>query len=267
MSSKPNGSGWNATRWRLAIASILTAAPIAAVVLSHFISAMEVCEELVADNGQVVRTCNPITAIDLPLLGLWVLLILLILLPDFSELSIPGLISLKREVRDVASAVDRVEGQISQYMSFNPTIEFHNHTASPAESTQIASEVYDRVNKNIPNAESQISHLLKRDVLPTRAIQEVQLLALWERLLSTVQTYGVFRSRIRNAITPDSIISPSWLSGWIADYYRDISEIRVIRNTVAHQPEDLSDEALRKALSALQSLVIDLDRVVAQNSR
>lgn len=60
-----------------------------------------VCGDELANTGDqgAVRVCRPVAISDAPVVG-GILLILLLLLPDLSEIGIPGFLSLKRQVRE-----------------------------------------------------------------------------------------------------------------------------------------------------------------------
>lgn len=73
----------------------------------------DVCRDQVADNSSVVQTCEPIALTDPRLV--WVLLaVLLLLLPDLSEIELGGVFSLKRAVAEVKEENEQLKGEVAE---------------------------------------------------------------------------------------------------------------------------------------------------------
>jgi hypothetical protein len=93
-------------RWLLACLTAL----VAAAFYLHGVQAQTICRDVV-DSGQVVNLCGPPGLNDLVPFAL---VILVLLAPDFTELAIPGLLSLKRAVTRQESRQDQVEMKLAQ---------------------------------------------------------------------------------------------------------------------------------------------------------
>lgn len=73
----------------------------------------DVCRGQVADNSSVVQVCEPISLTDPRLV--WVLLaVLLLLMPDLSEIELGGVLSLKRIVQEVKADNDELRGAVAE---------------------------------------------------------------------------------------------------------------------------------------------------------
>lgn len=99
-------SNFQVIRW---VAAVLIGLAAAAYYL-HGIDNQTVCRE-VAEEGQILKLCGPPGPSELiP----FALVITLLLLPDLSELAIPGLLSLKRTVTQQKGRQDQLETKLAQ---------------------------------------------------------------------------------------------------------------------------------------------------------
>lgn len=73
----------------------------------------DVCRDQVADNSAVVQTCEPIALTD-PRLVWVVLAVLLLLLPDLSEIELGGVFSLKRAVAEVKEENEQLKDEVAE---------------------------------------------------------------------------------------------------------------------------------------------------------
>jgi hypothetical protein len=85
-----------AIRRLLAVAAL--GVVIVAVARSYLFSDALVCRQQVASDKGIVTVCGPIGLEDVPALGAMLLVGVLLLLPDMSEISIPGGLTLKRAI-------------------------------------------------------------------------------------------------------------------------------------------------------------------------
>jgi hypothetical protein len=93
---------------RLASVGIVGACVLGYVLASTYSRSLESCNEQVSSQtGHVVRVCHPVSASDAPVV-IGLVLIGLLLLPDFAEVAIPGLVSLKRRVAEQERRQDRL---------------------------------------------------------------------------------------------------------------------------------------------------------------
>jgi hypothetical protein len=93
-------------RWVFACITALAAA----VFYLHGVTAQAICRDVV-DSGRVISLCGPP---GLNELMPFALVILVLLAPDFTELAIPGLLSLKRAVTRQEGRQDQVEMKLAQ---------------------------------------------------------------------------------------------------------------------------------------------------------
>lgn len=98
-------------RWSLVV--ILALGGLTIALLSATNHGFQVCEDLVARVGTkpAVRSCRPLGATDAPfLVGL--LLVVLLLMPDFTRISIVGFVELERKVTVQEEKTRTLETQV-----------------------------------------------------------------------------------------------------------------------------------------------------------
>lgn len=95
------------------VAAVLVAAGLLAfVIASNRHSALQVCgQTLPSGANRPVTLCHAVGASDAPVI-LGVVVIVLLLLPDFAEIAIPGLVSLKRRVETQEQRQDTLEERL-----------------------------------------------------------------------------------------------------------------------------------------------------------
>ncbi len=150
------------------------------------------CEERLANTGNqgAVRVCHPLAVTDASVLA-GLLLVLLLLLPDLSEIGIPGFLSLKRQVsqqesklEDQAARLASFQSQLAQAMESQQTV---TQNADPrAIATNV--NVYDfnallqRAEAKAPNLFTT-AHEFTHETIPAAQAQlEIRLLRIWARL-------------------------------------------------------------------------------------
>jgi hypothetical protein len=151
-------------------------------------------DELATTGGQgVVRLCRPLAITDPPILGA-LLLILLLLLPDLSEIGIPGFLSLKRQVQEQESKLGEQEGklaalnaQLTQAIGLEQATTQDVDTRANAMSVNVL-DIAGVLRRFETKAESELLAASGReehsnDVVPAaRAQLESRLLRIWARL-------------------------------------------------------------------------------------
>jgi hypothetical protein len=169
-------------RW-LAVTRRVTAVMILLIGLAYALGNWRVCEDKLATVGTnaVVRICRPPILSDIPI-ACGLLLVLLLFLPDLSEIGIPGFVSLKRQVEDHKSKIADLDTKI------NSTVELHQavaQTVDPQASANIINytdfgAIFRDLRSRTGSFGQQALSLV--DVSKDRAQLQVELLHIWERL-------------------------------------------------------------------------------------
>ena len=73
----------------------------------------DICSDQLADNSSVVKVCEPIGLTD-PRIAWILLIVLLLLLPDLSEIELAGALSLKRAVTEVQRENENLRSDVQQ---------------------------------------------------------------------------------------------------------------------------------------------------------
>jgi hypothetical protein len=265
-------NGWQIAR--LVIAGLLAALGVGVILLTYLWQAAEVCEEQVATNGTVVEVCGPANDVGIPLIALWILLIVIVLLPDLSEFTVPGLVTIKRRVDEVARSTERLESAVTQLLQVNQNVGVHvnqNLFATNEDVRRFRETTETKLERPDGSArlagDEALVDGIERGVSNDRALKEVQIIWIWERLHDLLTEYGVRGFPVGRARrgAPD-VEAPSWIMSWVEDFYPQLQEARAIRNTVAHTPDDLDDEAISNAHLALRELYGSLRRRVDEMS-
>lgn len=201
-------SGWAWLQWaRRILAGLLLIGSI------YLTSSRTVCEEKLANTGNqgAVRVCHPLAVSDVPVLA-GLLLVMLLLLPDLSEIGIPGFLSLKRQVSQQESKLEEqaarlvgLQAQLAQAIESQQTVTQNAETHAAAMNVN----VYD-FNALLRQAEAKApdlfiaAHEYSHEAIPAaRAQLEVQLLRIWAQLSEPIvqarQIDGRFEARRAHA--------------------------------------------------------------------
>jgi hypothetical protein len=123
---EPEASKWG-RRVRLGLAGLVALGLLGFVTGSGHWRGIQSCGEVLqTGQTQPVTVCTPIAATGAPVL-VGVILIVLLLLPDFAEVAIPGLLSLKRKVEQQERRQDALESRIQNVVSQSTTTHFNQH--------------------------------------------------------------------------------------------------------------------------------------------
>jgi hypothetical protein len=238
---------------------------LAAVWLASSLGALKVCRDSLASVGSaaVVRMCGPLGLIELlP----WTLLLVLLMWPDLSEVSVPGLISLKRRVAEQEKRQERLEIAI-QAVQQNVNLSPHQ------EITVMLSPDWHRAEQELSQKANQfqagqeVRKPPPRDVKEPRAAGqgdlEVRLLAVWEQIDRNIRAsqpprrvpYPFFDlpphlTEYQQAIVRD----------WLEAFGTEMALVRAARNSIAHPPHDLSPADISEALHIGERLLNILDK-------
>lgn len=72
-----------------------------------------VCHQELADNNAAVSVCAPVEATDPRVLG-WVLVVIVLFLPDLSEVEIGGILKLRRAVEETKDETQALRGELAE---------------------------------------------------------------------------------------------------------------------------------------------------------
>jgi hypothetical protein len=236
-------------------AILLAAVPIVLIVASYSSDSFRICDNQLTESGEVEEVCGPIDDVDLPVIALWTLVIVLILAPDLTELSIPGLLSIKRDIKDLDEKTDQIQRSLTTLIATNQiTQSFHIDvaTATPDQARHIVAEAEEKVGQLDEPSPTDIL----RDVTPERALKEVQILWIWSQLVSLLERYDTPLASRKRRDLPEP--NGGILRGWLRDSQHLLYDLRTIRNTVAHTPQNLDDQTVDSALNSMRAVYLSL---------
>lgn len=202
--------------------------------------------------SSVTTTCGPPDAtVMLPL----ALVIGLLMLPDLSELAIPGLVSLKRRVEvqaDRQVALERDFTQMRTDLRASQTTRVTNNFVL-ADLVKTRARLEDKTDAwdhegPLPIVESDLPVV---PLAPDVAINESELLHAAARI-----------DRYLDVTATDSatgLDQASIIDRWRHLFAQEIQVVQAARNAVAHPPHDLTDADLRHATDIAQRLLALLE--------
>jgi hypothetical protein len=265
------------TRW--ASAFLLAAALAALVTATYFVPQLASCRDEVANTGNqaLARACGPVETNDIVAVGLWLFVILLLLLPDLSEFGIAGLLTVKRKVAEVEKRQESLERTMAISLAANqqltvtqlfypPSLAPDGSEASPAR--REAEDKTERLGKAASagvgaDADTTRQLMELRRVSEERAVLESRLIAAWERISSYLFPVPDRSGRMtaEQQAQFDDLTSSGIevVRDWREIYRREIDIARAARNTVVHQPQNLSDAEVREALGVAMAVLAGLD--------
>lgn len=246
-------SSWPSARQ--IIGGVIATVALVFILATYFFEDLQVCRDRLVDSGQTAEICGPVGNDDLVFVGIALLVALLFFWPDFSEISLPGLVTLKRRVEKQEERTDEL-ARIIQQLSVSQTMTVQVIPADPRELKESADEKLSQVEQgNVPTVAEEPS-LQLRQPTPERAVLEAILLRSWERIAEYAQPA---RGRGRAIVWSDEEYLPAWLRQWRRTFAEEIEGLRLARNTVAHRPENLSDEGLRRWLEVANTLLRSIE--------
>jgi hypothetical protein len=115
-----------------------------------------ICEDKLATVGSqaVVKVCHSPSVTDLPVVTT-ILLIILLLLPDLSEIGIPGFISLKRQVGQQEAKLEMLRTEVQQ-----------------AVSQDVAQKVDTTLNINLADTKEALHEFERKSGIPSRGVMD-----------------------------------------------------------------------------------------------
>lgn len=201
-----------------------------------------VCQDQVTQAGSVTTVCQPVAATDAIVL-IALLVIVLLLLPDFAEVAIPGLISLRRRVAETERRQDTLEQRLEATAQASASVYM------PLLVDEAALDVSLRRVRGEEEGVRPVEEETPID--PQTAVVGQELLTRWERLdaalRSAQQGVGDPRYRTSREMPPLELIE------WARDYEEELNYVRAARNAIAHgQPID--PPTLDKALELARAI-------------
>jgi hypothetical protein len=214
-----------------------------------------------------MQICQPVSASDAPIL-VGVLLVALLLLPDFAEVAIPGLLSLKRRVELQARRQDQLEERLQMAISQNTSVtnQMFPVLVDPA-TLRAASRRVDAVEGD--EEEEQDVEVggdaglegggRADDEQALRARLAQELIVRWERLADAAARAEGLDMRFRSATLGSS--GPSFsapastldLIAWWRSFRKELEYVQGARNAVAHA-QPLTLDTLQQAVELAEKL-------------
>jgi hypothetical protein len=259
-------SGWDIARW---VAAIFVAL-FAAVFYFHALDHQSICHSQALGEGtaKVVQVCGPPRLLELVPFAL---LIGVLLWPDLGELAVAGLFTLRRRVSAQEERQRTVEArllQVDQRLTQMATQSQHQtQTAIGAVNNYYAPD-QDDLKRSIDAKQAAGSEPLTEigvAVEPTTADAEAAVRAdaeererllgefvrKYARLEPYVQRTG---SRLHGEIEELDEKRQRLIDEWQEMFAPEIAALRQTRNAVVHQPELVSTETLRGAITNTREL-------------
>jgi hypothetical protein len=193
---------------------------------------VDVCEEQLADNGQVVAVCRKLAATDVPVV-IGALVVVLLVLPLFSELSFFG-VTLKRAVENTAKKAKELEDRVDRLTTI----------ASAVASSEVKVSVgwLDREARELAEGEQSTEQVVQD------ALLKEMLLSVWNRL----QPYLTYVPPEETTwIGGVELPVRSWpeTSAFARQHAQEINRVREARNAIANGIP-IPDELLRAAIES-----------------
>jgi hypothetical protein len=247
----------SAARRLLAVAAITFV--VVVVLRSYTFDDARVCREQAASDNGIVEVCGPVGLEDVPTLGVMLLVGVLLLLPDMSEVGIPGLVTLKRAIEEQSKQTASLSREVAALtMRQDTTVNIYG----PAKLDDALADVAAR-DKDIEErgkaavvetaAESTASETGVAPPSPARAVLEAEVTRLWNALDPLVP------GRKRGPV----IFPLDVQLDWYGLYQKDVEAFRTLRNTVVHEPGYVTDEEVRKGVELGRSLLASYRKFIA----
>gem|GEM_PF-3752294 len=241
--------------WRHAAAFVLVVGVLLIVALTDWLSVSE--SHFV--GGKVVYMDRPLAVGDLTTI-LVLILVLFLLLPDLSEVAIPGFISLKRRVDDAEKRVDQVSQQLISQQTRLDTIALAHATASVGDiNFTVGTTPPTNLDGLVRGLPEKAQNVLSGNAGPTEPFGPVtgtqaqliqQLIAGWEDLDNDVL---ITESRATFNLREMPIGLAEKRQRFTQLFDDEIRAARQARNAVAHA-RPMSEEQLREAVEIVTQL-------------
>lgn len=161
--NKPPG---NVTIARRVLASMFLLGWVVVAWVSYQTPYLQACSDQIArvGNSPLIRSCEPLSLVDAPMLVLLVAGVIL-LLPDLTAIEIPGFLRLERQVAEQGRRQDELFRMIQevkfdiraiQNIDFRPTTNIYNQTAERTAKAQRLIDENSEKNKLFAEQEEQL---------------------------------------------------------------------------------------------------------------
>jgi hypothetical protein len=227
------------TRIRRVVAVSISALGAILMVSSFWIPGMEVCRSSpVGPDLVITEVCNPWTISDLlP----FVVVSLLLLLPDVSELSIPHFFTLKRQIEAQKAEIDATEAKqevlesriahLNAVQTNSQSMENHNHYYPARPASELPEEIAEKVSSTQVNAENGPNSSMSAELDAENAESAMQLIREWEELSEELGLRNRGRANYRSN---QEQISDDNSRRFLHTFKEEIDTVRLVRNSLAH---------------------------------
>jgi hypothetical protein len=238
--------GLTALRRLLAVVAIGVLVLVIARSYAYTNDDVKVCRDVAASDKGKVNVCGPVGLEDVPAIGVLLLVGVLLLLPDMSEVSIPGLVTLKRAVEEQSKQTKALSNEVATLalsMRQDTTVNVYPPKLDDAIKDVAARD--KAIQEKGANAVAQETPEFGPEdtgvSAPSeeRAVLEAEVIRLWNALEAAIP--GLRPPYGRAKFEPDDL-------DWFTLYRNDVEAFRTFRNTVVHRPGNLTDDEVRKGL-------------------
>jgi hypothetical protein len=255
---------WDRSPWealRLAGAALIVLV-MAAVAVASYIPGTGVasCRGQITATGAEVELCQPIGPSDVVGVGLVLLVALVLIWPEISELGIGGNYVKKRQ-RAIERQQAETAATVGHLVLAQPS---PNLDAYVAELTRAAGERHDT--HEVPSARG------KRLLSSERVDGETQLLGLareldrYIQLLESPNAERALRhpaySRVFGQYNEERFLDA--LAEWQETFDEQLRSWAIVRNTLTHFPERLSDDEIRAGIALARDLLSAIKRLAQE---
>jgi hypothetical protein len=201
------------------------------------VPSLAACRQEVTPSSTVVTVCHPIGTDDIVLVGLVLLVAIAFISPDLSEFGIPGLVNLKKTVRETKKKTDANTSVLEDLVSTREVPDLPQASASVDEKQEDAGDV------------AAPTPAVAGELTADRGPLEAELASLIDDVreherasrLSAAEYVG-YRAKLPRA-TLES------LREWRSRFADEIASLVGLRPILTYAPERLSDEELRAGIA------------------
>jgi len=215
---------WWRRVWRWLVLTFILAGGIVSYIF------VQVCEEQLADTGQVVTVCRKLAATDVPVI-IGALVVVLLVLPLFSELSFFG-VTLKRSVENTAKKAKELESRVDRLATI----------AIGASNVKVDIDIGEAEARGIGEEEMVSKKRMQEAVL------KEMLLSIWNRL-EPYLTYLPPESRVWIGSVELPVRSWPEPTAFAREHAAEINKVREVRNAIAHGLP-VAEDAIREAIES-----------------
>ena len=238
---------WVRTPWKEArfIAALgIFCGTVGLVVLSYFPqTGIASCRDELAANSTVVRVCNPVGIDDGVAVGLVLGLVALFIWPEISEVGIPGLFTLKKQVAQNRRQTAEVAADVRGLALAQPIPDVEGAVATAARTG------FGQAQALVSPSGQQRVLSDERKALEADLRQQLFRIDSHLRLTSADPAQQAAEGIDRGLLpAPDPRASVEALRAWERAFDEPLRAFLSVRNTFVHFPERLTDDEVRDAL-------------------